>query len=168
MSAVFNREATISVHFHSNVNFGNSTRLATWPEREPVFRRLERDFAEVQKMVLDHDDLAASFSTDEWAINYAETETPIDPMARLRIQEKERTLGVSNTVDIIRESSDNLLNLINDILDFSKIEAGHLAMEMIDCSLGKLLNSIESMMKPQAEKKTLAKTTIKKKDMSIR
>ena len=58
-------------------------------------------------------------------------------------------------VNIIRESASSLLNLINDILDFSKIEAGQLNVEITDCSLGKLLNSLESMMKPQAMQKSL-------------
>jgi len=58
-------------------------------------------------------------------------------------------------INIIRESGKNLLNLIDDILDFSKIEAGQLAVEIIDCSLGRLLNSLESIMKPQALQKSL-------------
>jgi PAS domain S-box-containing protein len=58
-------------------------------------------------------------------------------------------------INIIRNSAENLLALINDILDFSKIEAGQLDTEIIDCSLGKILNSIESMMRPAAEKKFL-------------
>jgi len=65
------------------------------------------------------------------------------------------TAGQQEEVDIIRQSAKNLLNLIDDILDFSKIEAGQLAVEIIDCSLGKLLNSLESMMGPQAVKKSL-------------
>jgi signal transduction histidine kinase len=56
---------------------------------------------------------------------------------------------------IIRESAKNLLNLINDILDFSKIEAGQLDIETINCSLGEVLKFLESMMKPQAEGKSL-------------
>ncbi len=58
-------------------------------------------------------------------------------------------------INTIRESGKNLLTIINDILDFSKIEAGQLNTEIINCSLGKILNSVESMMKPQAEKKSL-------------
>ncbi len=65
------------------------------------------------------------------------------------------TKGQKADVNTIRDSAKNLLNLINDILDFSKIEAGQLDTEMIDCSLGDILNSIESMMKPLAEKKSL-------------
>jgi signal transduction histidine kinase/CheY-like chemotaxis protein/CHASE2 domain-containing sensor protein len=38
-------------------------------------------------------------------------------------------------VEIIRGSSDNLLNIINEILDFTKIEAGELHLEEIDFNL---------------------------------
>jgi signal transduction histidine kinase/CheY-like chemotaxis protein/CHASE2 domain-containing sensor protein len=38
-------------------------------------------------------------------------------------------------VEIIRASSDNLLNIINEILDFTKIEAGELHLEEIDFNL---------------------------------
>jgi len=37
----------------------------------------------------------------------------------------------------------------------TKIEAGQLNVEITDCSLGQLLNSLESMMKPQAMRKSL-------------
>jgi signal transduction histidine kinase/DNA-binding NarL/FixJ family response regulator/HPt (histidine-containing phosphotransfer) domain-containing protein len=63
--------------------------------------------------------------------------------------------GQKQHVTTIRNSGEHLLNLINDILDFSKIEAGQLDIEMIDCSLGKLLNSLEFMMRPLAREKSL-------------
>jgi len=56
-------------------------------------------------------------------------------------------------LNIIKDSGQDLLALINDILDFSKIEAGKLDVEITDCSLAKMLNSIESMMKPKAKQK---------------
>jgi len=58
-------------------------------------------------------------------------------------------------VNLIKESSHNLLTLINDILDFSKIEAKQLDVEILDCSLGKILNSIESMLRPTIIEKGL-------------
>jgi signal transduction histidine kinase/CheY-like chemotaxis protein len=70
-----------------------------------------------------------------------------------------------DNVDVIRGSATNLLKLINDILDFSKIEAGQLDAEMIDCSLGKLLNSLESMMIVQAQEKTLDFKIMSDKDV---
>ncbi len=56
-------------------------------------------------------------------------------------------------VDIIRNSGESLLHLINDILDLSKIEAGKIDVEIIDCSLKEMLNSIEPLMKAKASEK---------------
>jgi signal transduction histidine kinase len=39
----------------------------------------------------------------------------------------------------IQKSAENLLDLVNGILDFSKIEAGRLDIEIIRCSVKKLL-----------------------------
>jgi len=68
-------------------------------------------------------------------------------------------------VSIIRESAASLLHLINDILDSSKIEAGQLDVERTDCSLGKLLNSIDSMMKARAYEKCLDFKIMANKDV---
>ncbi len=58
-------------------------------------------------------------------------------------------------LDIISESAQSLLAIVNDILDLSRIEAGRLSVEIAECSLGRLLNSVESVMRPQAEQKGL-------------
>ncbi|HEG42520.1 MAG TPA: response regulator [Phycisphaerales bacterium] len=58
-------------------------------------------------------------------------------------------------VNLVRDSAKNLLNLINDILDFSKIEAKQLDIEMVECSLGRILGFINSTMTQQAEKKSI-------------
>ncbi|MBW8034645.1 MAG: response regulator [Planctomycetes bacterium] len=71
------------------------------------------------------------------------------------LADEDLTTDQQQDVDIIRESGKNLLELINDILDFSKIEAGQLDTEIIDRSLGEILNSFESMMKPMVEEKSL-------------
>ncbi len=57
------------------------------------------------------------------------------------------------SVNIISESAKALLLLINDILDLSKIEAGKLDIEITECSLREILNSVESMTRPKAKEK---------------
>ncbi len=68
-------------------------------------------------------------------------------------------------VTMVRDSAETLLNLINDILDYSKIEAGQLDVEMIDFSMGKLLNSLESLMQLQAREKAIDFKIIADKDV---
>ena len=58
-------------------------------------------------------------------------------------------------VKAIQDSAKNLLDLIDDILDLSKIEAKQLEVEMAECSLGRILDFIESTMSLMAEKKSL-------------
>jgi signal transduction histidine kinase/ActR/RegA family two-component response regulator len=58
-------------------------------------------------------------------------------------------------VEIIKNSARNLLETVNDILDISKIEAGKLDVEITGCRLDRILNSVESMMRPQAEENGL-------------
>ena len=58
-------------------------------------------------------------------------------------------------VEIIQDSSENLLKLIDDILDLSKIEAGKIYVEIADCPLEKLLTRVESVIRLNAEEKGL-------------
>ena len=55
----------------------------------------------------------------------------------------------------IADNGRSLLDLIDDILDFSKIEAGKLSVEIIDCDLARLLEGIDSLMRPKAADKTI-------------
>ena len=68
-------------------------------------------------------------------------------------------------VIVIRDSAHSLLHLINDVLDYSKIEAGQLDVDVVECRLGKLLNSLESMMKLQADEKSLDLRIMADKDV---
>ena len=69
------------------------------------------------------------------------------------LAEQELTKQQKGDVNTILSSGRSLLALINDILDFSKIEAGRLDMELVECSLGQLLNAIDSMMTINAKEK---------------
>jgi len=53
-------------------------------------------------------------------------------------------------IDIIKSSSNRLLQLINDIIDLSKLEAKQLAVNLSECNLSVLLlNSVESFRKSE-------------------
>jgi signal transduction histidine kinase/CheY-like chemotaxis protein len=69
------------------------------------------------------------------------------------LSDEELTDEQKEYLNIIKDAGHNLLNLINDILDVSRIEAGKLDVEIVECSLGKTLNFIETLMLPTAEKK---------------
>jgi len=62
-------------------------------------------------------------------------------------------------VEIIKESGEALLDLLNDILDFSKIEAGKLSLEIVDVSIGRLIDTAEALWRPRIEAKGLSFTT---------
>lgn len=61
----------------------------------------------------------------------------------------------STALKTIARSGNHLLTIINDILDFSKIEANQLNVETMPVDLFQLMFDVESVMKPQAEKKGL-------------
>lgn len=61
----------------------------------------------------------------------------------------------STALKTIVRSGNHLLNIISDILDFSKIEADQLDVEIVSVELFQLVSDVESLMRPQAEKKGL-------------
>jgi signal transduction histidine kinase/DNA-binding NarL/FixJ family response regulator len=61
----------------------------------------------------------------------------------------------SHALKTIVRSGNHLLNIINDILDFSKVEADQLDVEFMSVELFQLVLDVESLMRPQAEKKGL-------------
>ncbi|MCK5172884.1 MAG: response regulator, partial [Planctomycetes bacterium] len=56
---------------------------------------------------------------------------------------------------ICKASADALLAVINDILDIAKIEAGKIDIEIVKCSLQKILIDVDAMMRSQASEKGL-------------
>lgn len=63
-------------------------------------------------------------------------------------------------VQMIKQSSDNLLVLINDILDLSKIKAGKISIEKIPFSLGDIVKSLSAVFRLKAEQKDLSFSTL--------
>ncbi|MEO1382798.1 MAG: ATP-binding protein, partial [Bacteroidota bacterium] len=58
-------------------------------------------------------------------------------------------------LQIIRNSSENLLTIINDILDFSKVESGKLTLEAQDIDLYGCIQQVIDLFTPQAKVKNL-------------
>ncbi|MCX5632954.1 MAG: ATP-binding protein, partial [Phycisphaerae bacterium] len=97
-----------------------------------------------------------------------EIRTPMNAIigfSDLLAEEENLTDKQKKDVNIIKESGNNLLRLINDILDFSKIEASHLDIEITDCSLAEMLNSIRSLMRPKVVEKGLEFEVVKSNDL---
>jgi len=118
--------------------------LAKWAEIELETAKLKAE--------------AANMAKSEFLANMShEIRTPMNAIIGFSdvLANEDLTLEQKEKVNIVRGSAKSLVNLINDILDFSKIEAGQLDIEMLDCSLGKLLNSLESLMTPMAKEKSL-------------
>jgi PAS domain S-box-containing protein len=86
-----------------------------------------------------------------------EIRTPMNAIIGFGEMLKEEDLTPQQTeyVDIIRSEGGMLLNLINDILDFSKIESGKLQIDLVDCSIDEILNSIYVSMSPLAKQRGL-------------
>jgi len=125
-------------------------------ETETINQHLASETARANDMATQAKEANAAKS--EFLANMShEIRTPMNAILGFSemLAEEDMTDQQTQDINTIRESAKSLLELINDILDFSKIEAGQLDIEMIDCSLGQLLNSLESMMRLQAKKRSL-------------
>ncbi|MEM7061773.1 MAG: ATP-binding protein [Cyanobacteria bacterium P01_B01_bin.77] len=65
------------------------------------------------------------------------------------------TLEQHQYVDIIRNSSESLLNIINDILDFSKIESGYMVLEEFSFALRNCIEDVLDLFASAASEKNL-------------
>jgi PAS domain S-box-containing protein len=125
-------------------------------ELEQVNRQLENALERAN--MLAEKALAADSAKSEFLANIShELCMPLNAIIGFSqvLAEQDLTDEQAHYVDIIRESSENILQLINDILDFSRMEIGVLDVQISDCSLGCLLAVTESLMRPAAMEKKL-------------
>lgn len=62
---------------------------------------------------------------------------------------------VSNALDVVKQSTDNLVTIVGDFLDVSRIEQGRMKYEISDFDLNQLVKEIVTEYKPNIEKKGL-------------
>jgi PAS domain S-box-containing protein len=68
----------------------------------------------------------------------------------------EMTEAQRQDVERMKRSGQHLLGLINDILNFAKLEAGQVEFHVEDLSVAPLLESLEQLVRPQVDTKTLS------------
>jgi signal transduction histidine kinase/CheY-like chemotaxis protein/HPt (histidine-containing phosphotransfer) domain-containing protein len=125
-------------------------------QAEQANQQLKTYLDDTQKLARDAH--AANRAKSQFLANMShEIRTPMNGVIGFSdiLADEDLTDEQHESVDIIRECGKNLLRLIDDILDFSKIESGQLDVESIDYPLGKLLGSVESLMRPKAKEREL-------------
>lgn len=58
--------------------------------------------------------------------------------------------------DVLKTSSEHLLNLVNNVLDYSKASSGKMELNPVNCSIAKLLLDIEAIFDARFQEKGLA------------
>lgn len=86
-----------------------------------------------------------------------EIRTPMNAVLGMTelLQNTEMTAQQRQFVDAVERSGRHLLGIINDILDFSRIDSGHLALEMADFDLQRLLTEVADLFQGPARQKGL-------------
>ncbi len=125
-------------------------------ETEKVNVQLEQAIEHAN--MLAREAMAASKAKSQFLANMShEIRTPMNAIIGFSgmLAEEDLTTEQREYIDIVTESGKSLLSLIDDILDVSKAEAGKLKIRVVRCSLSRLLNNLESMMRHQVEEKSL-------------
>ncbi|HOY95523.1 MAG TPA: ATP-binding protein [Catalimonadaceae bacterium] len=102
-------------------------------------------------------EMAIQSKIDFLSIMTHEIRTPINAVIGTvqLLQEENPPVHQHRSLNILKFSADNLINLVNDILDFNKIEAGKIELENKPFSLRKLLINIKNSLQFKADEKGL-------------
>jgi len=114
--------------------------------------RDQRQFVEEASIEADN---AIKSKIDFFSIITHELRTPLNAVVGTvqLLQDDNPNDSQQRSINILKFSADNLLNLINDILDFNKIEAGKVELEQNPFSLSGLLYNIKNSLQMKAHEK---------------
>lgn len=99
-----------------------------------------------------------------------ELRTPLNAIlgfSQLLTRDQNLTPEQKQTLSTINRSGTHLLNLINDVLEMSKIEAGRVSLNLKDCDLLYLLDSLQEMFTLKAASKGLTLKVEKSSDLPL-
>jgi signal transduction histidine kinase/DNA-binding response OmpR family regulator len=103
---------------------------------------------------------ASKYKSEFLANMSHELRTPLNSLlllAQTLLEEQNGNLQQDQveSLQVIYQSGNDLLNLINDILDLSKVEAGRMRLQMERCEIASILAPLQQMFTPLAQKKQL-------------
>ena len=119
---------------------------------------------EITKIIATHFSLAKSNSASKAKSEFLsrmshEIRTPMNAiigMTKIAKESEKNAERLDDCLDKIDLSAKHLLSLINDILDMSRIESGKMQIETRPYSLISLIESLDTLMRPQLEEKGLS------------
>lgn len=92
-------------------------------QQQQPMRRFEEQLALVMSLVCAVDLPQLAFSVDGWRIDFAESETPLDPNSEQDLFEKQRAAGLKSTIEFIKSKHPGMTDEDAEALMLANIEA---------------------------------------------
>ncbi|HEX7367892.1 MAG TPA: PAS domain S-box protein [Pelobium sp.] len=118
----------------------------------------QRKQAEIQLLASREETIQLSKAKEAFvSIMSHEIRTPLNAVIGLAniLHDEEKLPSQEQSINLLKFSADNLLNLVNDILDFNKIEVGKMELENKRLNIRTLLKDITDSMRFKLDKKPI-------------